>query len=386
MSITANNVNLLVTGANNTPGTENISLVLNTSSNSMTLSASTIDSADLQDQAPLLTLLTSTASNFNLIITNSGNLVLGTATTPATITSAESVTLTVINSGTITQGNAASIINTPTLNLAVGNGSAGTQAQPLNLTSSTSTTIETAGQDVDTGSVFVSANTASVNIGNNLVGSFNLVATNANAIVNVATGMNDLNANNIAISATGTAGMINIQSATNSLQAQNDANGNGGSISLTASALIATTAGTPITLNADATNFGNGGSVAVNITSTGITTIGGSSAGNIVISAVGGPAAGAGGSASVSTAGTLYIVDDGNGNISGAIDISPTSINGNGGSVSLTANAITWLSQGSNSLNLTVNGAGGIGNGGAVAINLVNQGVNLPAAAVIGTG
>jgi len=380
LSIATDKLVLTVNGTNPTAGKEDINLSIDTRvSNSVILTATTSGNVAISDNAAATTLLTSSAAKFSLTMTNGGDILLGTIPLISTITGTTSISLTVNGGGSILEDNAASQLNTPVLNLGVEFGSAGSLAQPILLTSAGATTINSTGPDAVTGSVFIKDDTSTVNVGNNTVGVFNLQATDANALVNVATGASGLISNNITISATGANGTINIQSVVNTLKAETDANGNGGTIAVTAKSFTGSTPAFPVTFNADGSSDGDGGSVTVNSSGNGTTTLGGTAAGNVFISAVSGTTGGNGGSATVITAGTINIVDDGAGNIGGVINVAPAAgFNGNGGNISLTANDITWASKSTNSLNLIAD-ADGSGSGGSVAIKTGT-------AAVIGTG
>jgi hypothetical protein len=387
-SITANTVNLTTNGANHFTGTENISLVIGSASSSQILSAtSNYDTVAISDTAPSVTLLSSFGVSFDLNMTNGGNIVIGNAANAANVGAALTLGLTVTGGSTITQGNVNSTLDTPSVTFNIGSGSVGTLSQPVNVSSSSVATINTNAPDANTGSVFVTDPNNFVNVGNNTVGVFNLVATGNSATVNVNTGASGLKSHDITIAAANGNGTISLQSVANLLQAQTDVNGGGGSIALTASAITGLSAA-PVTLSADGTNTGNGGSVTVQITGNGLLTLGGSASGNLVVSAKSGANGGSGGSATLITSGILQINDDGAGNIGAAVNVAPAiGFGGDGGNISFKANGINWTSEGKFPLNLSANGDSlGAGNGGSVSVNLVSQGATLPAAAVIGTG
>jgi len=284
------------------------------------------------------------------IKSGSGNIALGNITS-------DTVNL-LTSSGAISQAAAAAITGT-VLNLNIGTGSAGSASAPI---VSSATTISSAAKDNISGSVFLSDGSATtITVGNNTVGTFNLVATGAGVSVNINNGT-VLSSNNISVSAP--AGLITLFG--NTLSPAADGKGNGGSVSLSARSIVGNNPGGDVVINA-AGNVGStnsGGKIVLNITDPASTTEIGTGAGSFSLQATGGN----GGSVRVITAGKLNLDTDGAGAIP-EIFVIAKAPNGNGGIVSLSANSYTWTSINASPLNVIANG-NGTGAGGTASVAL----------------
>jgi len=132
--------------------------------------------------------------------------------------------------------------------------------------------------------------------------------------------------------------------------------GNGGSIFVSAQTVLGTQAG-PLTLSADGAGTGNGGYISI-FTSGDLALRSG--AGGVIISATGGSSgssSGDGGSVQLFV-GNLTVVP-------ASLNVSPLGVNGNGGSISISAQAL--LGPGAGPPTFSANGAG-TGNGGNITV------------------
>ena len=135
--------------------------------------------------------------------------------------------------------------------------------------------------------------------------------------------------------------------------------GNGGSISLNAASLTWTTAlSSPLSLNVAGVGSGSGGKASITVASATAVTIG-SQVGNFQFYAASGSSGGNGGSASLSTHGSISVDTT-------ALLVGPMGASGNGGSIQLSGSTIA-PTLGS-TLVLIANGVG-TGNGGSISLS-----------------
>jgi hypothetical protein len=299
-----------------TIGGKNISLVATGAGSNIT-----VGSASTLSASALLTLTTGVVGTVSL---QSGAVAEGASVTIATSK--------VINDGTIQSGSAAA------------NGTIVTNG-------SGALTISGSGSWVDPAAINLSA-AGNLNVGTLFSGS-QAVLTDS-------------------LTLTAAGGVLTLS--TDALSVSQDVLGNGGSISLTAASLVLGSSGLPLTLNADASGSGKGGSVSVGLTGASPVTIG-TGAGDLTISAEGGPAAGNGGTASVKVGGNLVVNTI-------ELNVAPISGNGAGGNIILQSNSKTTFSIGAAKATngtqgiLSVAGAGGA-DGTLSVTNLGAGGVTL---------
>ena len=155
-------------------------------------------------------------------------------------------------------------------------------------------------------------------------------------------------------------------------------NPNGGNISLSASAIAWNGMATqPLVLNASASSSGTGNGGIINLViSEGNNLSIGITAGNYDLISTGGAAGGSGGSVVVSCDGNIALAT-----AAGSGALAPTGLNvaastggvgGNGGTIDLSAGSLSWSSQATNALLLSVNATGN-NSGGSVSITSSNQ-------------
>jgi hypothetical protein len=358
-------VGTINTSATTTAGTIAITSAAPSITGTITSTNGNLSGGSFSPTAPIAGNITTgaiTAGNATVAMTTGGAGNIQTAATSAGTVNLFAASGTIQSSGTLTAN---------TVNLTVTTGSVGTLLQPLPVNAAT---INSAGASATQGSVFITDSAANVTVGNVSVGTFNLAGNGQVSLTG-----SKINANSLTVNE-GT-GTINITDGT--ITAATSSAGNGGSINLSASAITSPNAN-GITFNANGST-GDGGSITVNSTA-GVALATGA-VNDLSLHAGAGTSAGAkGGIVSVTTAGQLQVTT--NSAVDGSI---PTSIldinpvvghNGAGGSISLSANNITWGPSGSGqptSLNLTANGDG-TGKGGSVSVNLTGG-----ATATIGT-
>ncbi|MBU6455260.1 MAG: hypothetical protein KGS72_26050, partial [Cyanobacteria bacterium REEB67] len=156
-------------------------------------------------------------------------------------------------------------------------------------------------------------------------------------------------------------------------------NGNGGSINLSAASYSLDPSVTLLNLSANGTGTGNGGAVALTLTMPGQITLG-NVAGGINLSAIGAN----GGSVSFTDhAADITLATTVNKAAMAApngLNITPTSKTGNGGSITLDVNSLSYQNAGTAALLLSADGVGG-GQGGAVSLTMAGS-----SPLVLGTG
>jgi hypothetical protein len=156
-------------------------------------------------------------------------------------------------------------------------------------------------------------------------------------------------------------------------------NGNGGSISISAASYSLDPATTQLNLAANGTGTGNGGAVALTLTMPGQITLG-NVAGGINLSALGangGSVSFTDHAADVTLATTVNKAAMA---VPNGLNITPTSKTGNGGSITLNVNSLSYQNAGTAALLLSADGVGG-GQGGAVSLTLAGT-----SPLVLGTG
>jgi hypothetical protein len=241
------------------------------------------------------------------------------------------------------------------------------------------TTVNGANTTSTTGTTVLANNTITMNVNNgNLVdnGVFHsTTATGAAGTINVlSTGTLGLQGvGNVTVDPTavggGAGGTINVTAASTlsvsggNLTANAITNGNGGKITVQATS-VSVSGATPLTMEANAAGTGNGGTIGFTTTgATGDITVG-STAGGLIFEAEGGTTSGNGGTVNVSAGRNLDFASGGG----GSINVTPQSLTGNGGTVTLTAST---AAAGTLTLNPPVNAngpTGGTGNGGKITV------------------
>ncbi len=353
---------------------------------------------------------------------------------------ATTMNLTAGSAGIQQTDSTALITTVGTLSLVTTGGDIGSSSIPLNISSPTFSANASG-----TSSVYITDQHSSSDItieDSSAGGTFQVLASSAVAH-DIVTGL-AASISSPTISITSTTGNINVTTGTvnklsfvanqgtvtlgsNTVSVVPDANGNGGSITLNA-ATIAPPSATTLTLNANGTGNGNGGTIiftsgvssaltatlvlnanaagtgnggTVQYTSSNTAPLAiGSGAANLQINATGGSvgsSAGDGGTASISTGGSLTIdpsqlnvgpqgssgsgssiaLTAGTGLTSATLTINASALsnsgvgNGNGGSFSFRAPNFGYLNSGTQALSLTANGAG-TGSGGSITYNVDN--------------